>query len=179
MKYQSILFKGMAVIASLSLACSCNTRLHEPDPAEGSLSILPSIEGATLTKATEPGDDDQRENTVVKLDVFVNGEFSDNTSWRVYHLDATKDRIEEGVNTLLNQLYCWQNLQCLCSRQQPEDTVSGSCRPDLDGCPAELDPLGFRSGRGFRRRTKEALLAGRHRQSGMAEHPQILCQDHA
>lgn len=103
MKYQSILFKGMAVIASLSLACSCNTRLHEPDPAEGSLSILPSIEGATLTKATEPGDDDQRENTVVKLDVFVNGEFSDNTSWRVYHLDATKDRIEEGVNTLLNQ----------------------------------------------------------------------------
>jgi len=97
----------MAVIASLSLACSCNTRLHEPDPADGTLSILPSIQGATLTKATELGDDTQRENTVVKLDVFVNGEFSDNTSWRVYHLDAATDRIEEGVNTVLNQN--WRN----------------------------------------------------------------------
>lgn len=107
MKNKAILIKSIAAAAILGMVCSCDLGVHEPDPADGTLSILPSIQGATLTKATEPGDDTQRENTVVKLDVFVNGEFSDNTSWRVYHLDAETDRIEEGVNTVLNQN--WRN----------------------------------------------------------------------
>ncbi len=101
---RTILFIGFAALLLL-LACvsSCMLELEGGYRGKASLMVQPSVAGSQPTKVNQlvPGVDDQKENDLDSLYVFVKG-VTNPAFWKTYFLTVADNNLEQAIDNLLS-----------------------------------------------------------------------------